>query len=62
MKYKIMMVESVGWQWYIYGTNGKCILESNWYKNKAQCRNVMKRFAKKFKIPYKEIKHAKSSK
>lgn len=55
--YKIMMRTTKGepiWFWYIYGTNGKSILQSEFYFNRTQCRNVMKKFAKKFNMPYKE--------
>ncbi len=59
MTYKIAMKKPhchyVDWCWYIYGTNGKKILESKSYANRTQCRNVAKKFAKKFKVPFKEI-------
>ncbi len=62
MTYKILMVKDTYgkdpfWYWSVYGSNGRHILASiSVYSNKAQCRNVMKKFAKKFNIPYKEVK------
>lgn len=35
------------WQWYIRTYNGHTIIISEWYFNKAQCRNVGKKFAEK---------------
>lgn len=57
MRYKIIMTNfNINkWFWYIYGNNGKLILESKIYRNRTQCRNVMMEFSRLTRIPYKEI-------
>lgn len=70
MKYSVMMTRTErvtrnywGWYWYIYGTNGKKLLQSpNYYKNRTQCRNVAKKYAKIMKMSYKEIKPKENTK
>lgn len=56
MSYVIKMTEDSGWYWYVHGTNGKMILQSKFYSNRTHCRNVMKKFAKRFKLITKETK------
>ena len=45
-KYSCRMYDVLdGWYWDIVGKNGRTLLISDPYKNKAQCRNVGKKFA-----------------
>lgn len=58
--YRIIMKRvSVGvlmYEWYVYSKNGKKVLTCpKFYTNKAQCRNAMMSFSRKYRIPYKEI-------
>lgn len=43
------------WFWDVVPSNGKAILMSDPYKNKAQCRNVSKRFAEAVGIEWREL-------
>ena len=44
------------WEWYVYSKNGKKVLTCpKFYTNRAQCRNVMMEFSRRYRITYKEI-------
>ena len=43
-----------GWVFYVYGINGKAILKSKVYLNKAQARNCGSRFARLMGLEWKE--------
>lgn len=51
----VMEKSDVWWYWYIRTYNGHVIAESSdFYRNKAQCRNVGKKFADKMGLEWRE--------